>query len=94
MKKNLILIGYVECWSCISSQACACLLGSGSEKSKEKTMEMQAAEKCESLPRFRASSAQTKIWVIVTLRDDTCYSFRFPEWAKGQDVMDEVSKLS
>lgn len=55
-------------------------------------MEMQTAEKCESLARFRVSAAQTKIWVIVTLRDDTCYSFRFPEWGKGQDVMDEVSQ--
>ena len=59
-------------------------------KISNKTMEMQAAEKCESLVCFRASALQTKIWVIVMLCDDTCYSFRIPEWAKGQDIMDDV----
>ena len=63
-------------------------------KISNKTMEMQAAEKCESLVCFRASALQTKIWVIVMLCDDTCYSFRIPGWAKGQDIMDDVWQIT
>ena len=37
---------------------------------------------------------QPKIWCLVTQRDDVCYSFKFKEDAKGQDVMDEVLNLS
>ena len=33
---------------------------------------------------------QPKIWCLVTQRDDVCYSFKFKEDAKGQEVMDEV----
>ena len=33
----------------------------------------------------------SKIWCLVTQRDDICYSFKFKEDAKGQEVMDEVN---
>ena len=38
----------------------------------------------------KMADSQPKIWCLVTQRDDVCYSFKFKEDAKGQEVMDEV----
>lgn len=34
---------------------------------------------------------QPKIWCLITQRDDICYSFKFKEDSKGQEVLDEVN---
>ncbi|XP_002163269.3 E3 ubiquitin-protein ligase MYLIP [Hydra vulgaris] len=51
---------------------------------------MDDESKLDFMSRTKVSLTQNKIWCLVTQRDNVCFSFKFKEDAKGQDVMDEV----
>ena len=52
---------------------------------------MDDEDRLDVLSRTKVSFNQGKIWCLVTQRDNVCFSFKFKEDAKGQDVMDEVN---